>query len=271
MPDSNTPLIEVKGLGTQFGKDWVHKNLDLQIQSNRIITIIGDSGCGKTTLVREILLLQEITEGEIYLKGNKICDPHGPCKNAKHFTSKMGMMFQHGALFSGLTCLENVMFPLLEYTDYSKNTIAEIARLKLSMAGLSEEAHNKYPAELSGGMLKRTALARTIALDPEIIFLDEPSAGLDPEGAHELDKLIKGLKEFLNITIIMITHDLDSIWSIADEIIYLGQKRVLVHDTVRNAAEIEEYPGLYGFFNGPRGKAAQYYFKSQSTEQNINE
>ena len=271
MTSEATPLIQVKNLGTQFGSDWVHKNLNLDIYNNRIITIIGDSGCGKTTLVREILLLQEITEGEIYLKGNKICDANGPCKNSKQFASKMGMMFQHGALFSTLTCLENVMFPLFEYTDYSRSTIIEIAKLKLSLAGLSEVAHNKYPSELSGGMLKRTALARTIALDPEIIFLDEPSAGLDPEGAYELDKLIKGLKEFLNMTVIMITHDLDSIWSIADEIIYLGQKKVLAHDTVRNAAKIKEFPGLYGFFNGPRGQAAQSYFKSNQMELGINE
>ncbi|MFT6834163.1 MAG: phospholipid/cholesterol/gamma-HCH transport system ATP-binding protein [Francisellaceae bacterium] len=252
--NNESPIIQVKNLGTKFGTDWVHKNLDLDIYSNRIISIIGDSGCGKTTLVREILLLQEITEGEIYLMGNKICDAKGQCKNSKLYASKMGMMFQQGALFSNLTCLENVMFPLLEFTDYSQSTIADIARLKLSLAGLSELAHNKYPSELSGGMLKRTALARTIALDPEIIFLDEPSAGLDPEGAHELDCLIESLQSFLGITVIMITHDLDTIWKIADEIIYLGNKKVLAHDSVINAAKNTEIPGLNRFFNGPRGK-----------------
>jgi phospholipid/cholesterol/gamma-HCH transport system ATP-binding protein len=261
MPNTNKPLIEINGLGTCFDNNWVHKDLNLKIYPERTIAIIGDSGCGKTTLVREILMLQAIAEGEILLMGEKISDLGLDPIKSKLFASQMGMMFQHGALFSSLTVLENVMFPLTEYTDFSKATIADIARVKLALTGLATDAYNKFPSELSGGMLKRTALARTLALDPHIVFLDEPSAGLDPNGAYKLDLLIKNLQETLNLTVIMITHDLETIWNIVDEVIYLGDKRVLVHDTVENAAKMTEFKTLYQFFNGPRGKSAQQFGK----------
>ncbi|MBP9742503.1 MAG: ATP-binding cassette domain-containing protein [Burkholderiales bacterium] len=255
--DTDKPIIEVKNLGTYFSGLWVHKDLNLTIYPNRVITIIGASGCGKTTLVREILMLQSITEGEILLGGEEISQYNIDDANTKLLLSQVGMMFQQGALFSSMTIIENVMFPLQEYTDFSKSTIVEMAILKLKLTGLAESAYFKYPKEISPGMQKRVALARTLALDPKVIFLDEPTAGLDPNSASDFDVLISTLQQQLRLTIIMITHDLDSIWSISDEIVYLGEKRVLFHNTVAKAAECKEIPELYNYFNGPRGKLAR--------------
>jgi ABC-type transporter Mla maintaining outer membrane lipid asymmetry ATPase subunit MlaF len=253
-------IIEVKNLGTCFNGEWVHKNLNLTIMPNRIVTIIGASGCGKTTLVREILMLQPITEGEISLMGETISSYDIEDAYTKRVLSQMGMMFQQGALFSAYTVLENVMFPMLEYTDYSYQTVRELAYLKLKLTGLSELAYNKYPKEISPGMLKRVALARTLALDPKVVFLDEPTAGLDPNSAASFDELILGLQKQLQLTVIMITHDLDSIWHTSDEIVYLGDKRVLLHDSVKNAADNPKIADLYAYFNGVRGKIAKDYY-----------
>ncbi|WP_116963471.1 ABC transporter ATP-binding protein [Fastidiosibacter lacustris] len=248
----NQPIIEVKNLGTCFDGVWVHKNLNLSIYPHHITAIIGGSGSGKTTLIREILMLQPVTEGEIFLLGHKISDLYDDEIKRREFASQMGMMFQGGALFSALTSLENVMFPLQEYTSFSRDIVIDLARLKLKMVGLKEDAYNKYPSQLSGGMLKRVALARTLALDPAIIFLDEPSAGLDPHSMYELDQLILQLKQGLNLSIIMITHELKSIWRIVDEVVYIDDKRILVHDTVENAVKMTQYENLNNFFNGPK-------------------
>jgi phospholipid/cholesterol/gamma-HCH transport system ATP-binding protein len=256
------PIIETKNLGTCFNGLWVHKNLNLTIYPNRIITIIGASGCGKTTLVREILMLQPITEGEIYLSGLKITNYNIDNPQTKLMLSKVGMMFQQGALFSSLTALENVMFPLIEYTDFNKRSMQDIARLKLQLTGLPDAAFNKYPKEMSPGMLKRVALARTLALDPKVIFLDEPTAGLDPNSASSFDELISNLQKRLDLTVIMITHDLDSIWDISDEIVYLGNQKVLFHDTIENAANNTAIPELYEYFNGPRGLRSKEFHLS---------
>ena len=246
-------IIEVKNLGTCFDGQWIHKNLNLTINANRIVVIIGASGCGKTTLVREILMLQPITTGEIYLLGEKISSYDIESEETKYVLSKMGMMFQRGALFASLTVLENVMFPLLEYTKFSRETVKEIAYLKLRLTGLDETAYYRYPTEISGGMLKRVALARTLALDPKVVFLDEPTAGLDPNSASGFDELIATLQHQLGLTVILITHDLDTIWRVAHEVVYLGDKHVLFHDSVINASN-STIPELYEYFNGSRGK-----------------
>lgn len=253
------PIIEIKNLGTCFNDVWVHKNLNLNIYPNRIVNIIGASGCGKTTLIQEILMLQPITEGEIYLRGQKISDYNIEDIKTKNVLSQVGMMFQHSALFSSLTVLENVMFPLVEYTNFSKEVMRQIAHIKLRLTGLPDNAHHRYPTEMSGGMLKRVALARALALDPKVVFLDEPTAGLDPNSASGFDELISDLQKRLNLTVILITHDLDTIWSISDEIVYLGDGKVLFHDTVVKAANHKDIPELYEYFNGPRGKVTKAY------------
>ena len=261
------PVIEVKNLGTCFNEtEWVHQNLNLTIMPNRVVTIIGASGCGKTTLIREILMLQPLTEGEIYLMGEKISSYDLENPYTKKVLSQMGMMFQQGALFSSYTVLENVMFPLLEYSNFSYATVRELAYLKLKLSGLKEVAYNKYPKEISPGMLKRVALARTLALDPKVVFLDEPTAGLDPNSAASFDELILTLQQQLKLTVIMITHDLDSIWHISDEIVYLGDKQVLLHDSVINAANCQQIPDLYEYFNGTRGKITKAYYSRNSSQ-----
>ena len=264
MRNLDKPIIEIKNLGTRFGDEWIHKNLNLTIMPDRIVTIIGASGCGKTTLVREILMLQPISEGEIYLMGEKISSYDLENPYTKRILSQMGMMFQQGALFSSYTVLENVMFPILEYTNFSYEMVRELAYLKLKLTGLKEEAYNKYPKEISPGMLKRVALARTLALDPKVVFLDEPTAGLDPNSAASFDELMLTLQHQLKLTVIMITHDLDSIWHTSDEIVYLGQKKVLLHDSVKNAAEHPEISDLFNYFNGTRGKITKAYYSQQS-------
>lgn len=257
------PIIEIKKLGTKFGDEWIHKDLDLEIYPDRIITIIGASGCGKTTLIREILMLQAITSGEIFLMGEKISNYDLEDLVTKRALSQMGMMFQQGALYNSYTVLENVMFPILEYTDFSYNTVRELAYQKLRLTGLAETAYNKYPKEISPGMQKRVALARTLALDPKVLFLDEPTAGLDPNSAASFDTLILALQEQLGLTVIMITHDLDSIWHTSDEIIYLSNKKVTLHDTVIKASNRADIPDLYEYFNGTRGKITKAYYSQE--------
>ncbi|WP_235826820.1 ABC transporter ATP-binding protein [Facilibium subflavum] len=250
MPEKIKPIIEVKDLGTCFDDTWVHKNLNLTIYPHNITAIIGGSGSGKTTLIREILMLQPVTEGEIYLLGQKISNLYYDEPKRRYFASKMGMMFQSGALFSALTALDNVIFPLQEYTGFSREVMIDLARLKLKMVGLDEKAFDRYPSELSGGMLKRVALARTLALDPDIVFLDEPSAGLDPYSSKKLDELILQLKADLNLSIIMITHELESIWRIVNDIVYIDQMKVLVHDSLEKVAKLTQYESLKNFFHG---------------------
>ncbi len=252
--DYNKPIIEIINLGTCFNNLWIHKNLNLNIYPNRITTIIGSSGCGKTTLIREILMLQPITEGKIIINGEEISKYKVGTPQTKLLLTKVGMMFQQGALFSSLSIIENVMFPMLEYTNFSKKAILEIAQMKLLLTGLNKVNFYKYPKEISPGMQKRVSLARALVLDPKVIFLDEPSAGLDPNSASDFDDLIKNLQTELKLSVIMITHDLDCIWEISDEIVYIGNKKVLFHDSVLKAAECSGIPELYSYFNGKRGR-----------------
>ncbi|MEM1243923.1 MAG: ATP-binding cassette domain-containing protein [Pseudomonadota bacterium] len=222
--DNKSPVIEVNDLTTLYGDEVIHKRLNLTIYENEVLAIVGGSGAGKTTLLRAILLLHKAT-GSIKVYGNEIiADPHA---NLTRVRKLWGVMFQQGALFSSLTVLDNVAFPLFEYTRLDKKSVYEIAKLKIALVGLTLDSANKYPAELSGGMQKRLALARAIALDPLLLFLDEPTAGLDPKGASSLDALVLDLKQNLGLTVIMVTHDLDSLWRVSDRVAFLGEKKVL--------------------------------------------
>jgi phospholipid/cholesterol/gamma-HCH transport system ATP-binding protein len=218
-------IIDIHGLRSCYGTHVIHDNLDLQVKYGEILALVGGSGSGKTTLLRQMILLQRPDRGIIRLFDEEVtqCSP----KKQMQLQRRCGVMFQSGALFSSLTVLENVCFPLKEFTRLSVAEIKQIAMVKIHLAQFPADAVDKYPAELSGGMLKRAALARTIALDPEILFLDEPTAGLDPQSAAALDQLVLKLKKLLQLTVVMITHDLDSLMDVPDRIAFLAEQRVL--------------------------------------------
>jgi len=249
-------IIEVKGLKNFLGGHWVHNDLNLTIQKGEIIAIIGGSGCGKTTLLRSLLMLLRPTAGMIKVFDTEItqCTP----AQALQVQKRWGVLFQNNALFSSLTLLENVLFPLKEYAKLPKTMQNEIALLKIVLAGLEAEAGNKYPAELSGGMQKRGALARAIALDPELLFLDEPTAGLDPNSAGDLDQLILKLHDSLGLTVVIVTHDLDTLWTVPQRVIFLGEGKVLAAEPMRELVQ-NQHPLIRDYFSGPRAQYAHRY------------
>ncbi len=248
------PIIEIRGLRTYLGGQWVHDGIDLDIFPGEILAIVGGSGTGKSTLLRNIIMLQRPTEGTINMLGREITS-YGPTE-LRSLERNWGVTFQHSALFSSLTLLENVSFPLFEHTALSKKLIHELALLKIVMTGLDADAAIKYPAELSGGMQKRAALARALALDPQLLFLDEPTAGLDPQGASGLDELVLQLKENLGLTIVMVTHDLDTLWRVADRVAFLGEGKLLCLGTMSELVGSQQ-PIVKEYFSGPRAQAAQ--------------
>ncbi len=247
-------VIEIRGLKTQFGAQVIHENLDLDIYRGEVVGIVGSSGAGKSVLVREILTLVKPKAGSIRVFGVNILEASP--RQLNRLSECLGMLFQQGALFTSLTIRENVAVPLLEHTRLERRLIEAIAELKIALAGLPADAADKYPAQLSGGMIKRAALARALALDPDLLFLDEPSAGLDPVSANELDELILQLKESLRLTVVLITHDLDSLWRVTDRVAFLGERRVLGYDTME-ALSRSDQPLIKAYFGGPRGRAVQ--------------
>lgn len=248
------PVIRIRGLKTQFGAQVIHENLDLDIYRGEVVGIVGGSGTGKSVLLREILSLVKPKAGSIHVFGLDILAASP--RQLRRLSECFGMLFQQGALFTSLTVRENVAVPLLEHTQLDRKLIDAIADLKIALAGLPADTGDKYPAQLSGGMIKRAALARALALDPELLFLDEPSAGLDPVSANELDELILQLKESLRLTVVLITHDLDSLWRVTDRVAFLGERRVLGYDSVE-ALSRSEQPVIKAYFGGPRGRSAQ--------------
>jgi len=245
-------IIEVIGVGNYLGGNWVHKGLNLTVDRGEIIAIIGASGCGKTTLLRSILMLREFSEGQINVFGMDV----GKCSEMDSYRicQRWGVMFQSGALFSSLCVLENVMFPMQEYSRLSKAHQKEVALLKIALTGLEIEAACKYPAELSGGMKKRAALARAISLDPELIFLDEPTAGLDPKSAGELDNLVLHLRSSLGLTCVIVTHDLDTLWAVPDRVVFMGEGKVLAATSMAEMVK-QDHPLIKEYFEGPRAEA----------------
>lgn len=250
---ANDNIIEVKELRTELGNHIVHEGLNLSVKRGEILGIVGGSGSGKTTLLREMLCLTKPTSGSIRIFDQEVTTI-SPSQLLK-VQRRWGVLFQENALFSSLSLLENVSFPLQEHTLLDSKTISELALLKILLAGLPAEAAIKFPSELSGGMLRRAGIARAIVLDPELIFLDEPTAGLDPNTAAGFDELILDLQRTMGLTIVMITHDLDSLWRITNRVAFLGDGKVTCIDTMANLVKNPD-PQIQSFFGGPRGKAA---------------
>ncbi|MCZ6588321.1 MAG: ABC transporter ATP-binding protein [Alphaproteobacteria bacterium] len=245
-------ILRVSGLRTQFGAEVIHDNLELTIERGEILGIVGGSGSGKSVLLRAMVGLIRPAAGQITVLGKDITALNDAARAA--LQKRIGVLFQDGALFSSQTVAQNIMLPLAEHTDLPPALRLEIAELKINMVGLPPDAANKYPSELSGGMRKRAGLARALALDPEILFLDEPTAGLDPIGAAAFDQLIGELRQALNLTVIMVTHDLDSLGAICDRIAVLLDKRVKV-GTMQSLRQDTE-PWIHEYFHGPRARAA---------------
>ncbi len=250
-----TVAIQVKGLQSGFGESIIHNNLDLTIYKGEIIALVGGSGCGKTTLLKQLLGLHKPTRGEMTILGVDILKPGADLRVLQR---RWGVLFQQGALFSSLSVLENVVFVLKELTTLSKDTIETIAYMKMKMAQFPLDSAHKYPSELSGGMLKRAALARAIVMDPELLFLDEPTAGLDPISAASLDALVVNLQKSLGLTIVLVTHDPDTLWTAVDRVAFLGDKRVLA---VKPMAELvcDPHPVIQAYFASARTKRKEQH------------
>ena len=247
-------VIEISKVSTRFGDHVVHSELDLEVRRAEIFALIGGIGSGKTTLLREMILLQRPDSGSIRVLGvdlHKLGDDE-----ALALRRRWGVMFQHGGLFGSLTVKENVGLPLREHTELEDVLIDEIAAWKLAMTGLKPEVGAQYPSELSGGMMKRASLARALALDPELLFLDEPTAGLDPVSAGGVDELVRKLRDLFGLTIVMITHDLDLLWQVADRVAVLAEGKVQGIGSMAELSRMDN-PAIRQFFDGPRGRAAQ--------------
>jgi phospholipid/cholesterol/gamma-HCH transport system ATP-binding protein len=257
-------VIEISKLSTRFGEHIVHSAIDLEVRRAEVFAIIGGSGSGKSTLLREMILLHRPDSGSIRVLGvdlAKIAD-----QDALALRRRWGVMFQQGGLFASLTVHENVGLPLREHTALDDALIDEIATAKLALTGLRSDVGAQYPAELSGGMMKRASLARALALDPELLFLDEPTAGLDPDSAGGVDELVRKLRDLFGLTIVMITHDLDLLWQVAGRVAVLAEGKVQGTGSMSELARMP-HPAIRKFFDGPRGRAAQEQEERQTDVQ----
>ncbi len=251
---SADPIIRLRGVTNAFGPQVVHDGLDLDVMRGEVLGIVGGSGTGKSVLLRTIAGLRRPQGGTIEIFGQDATTASGEARAA--LDRRMGVMFQDGALFSALTVRENVEVPMRAVRTLDRDTRRALADLKISLSGLPWFAGGKYPSELSGGMRKRAGLARALALDPEIVFLDEPTAGLDPIGATAFDELIKGLSRSLGLTVFLVTHDLDTLHATCDRIAVLAEKKVLVTGTMAEMLDVD-HPWVREYFHGPRARAAQ--------------
>ena len=247
-------IISVRGLRNGFGEQIVHDGLDLDVRRGEILGVVGGSGTGKSVLMRSIIGLQPPLAGDVTVFGEETLDRDEI--ETIDIRKRWGVLFQGGALFSTLTVAENVEVPLREfYPELKQSLLHEIAAYKVVMTGLPADAGPKFPAELSGGMKKRAGLARALALDPELLFLDEPTAGLDPIGAAAFDELIRGLQTTLGLTVFLITHDLDTLYAICDRVAVLADKKVIAVGTIDELLALD-HPWIQEYFRGPRGRAA---------------
>jgi phospholipid/cholesterol/gamma-HCH transport system ATP-binding protein len=253
-PDQATPLVEIRGLSTVFDtpekKFVVHENLDLTVWPGEVLSIVGGSGTGKTVLLRQMLGLETPAAGEVRVLGQPLAE-----LGQKGAASRIGMLFQHGALFSAFSVLENIAFPLRELKTLPSLLVREAAMVKLQMVGLKPEDADKMPADLSGGMVKRAALARALVMDPPLLLLDEPTAGLDPESSDGFVTLLRSLHRDLALTVIMVTHDLDTLFELSTRIAVLADRRVIVSGPPKEVITFQ-HPFIHDFFLGERGQRA---------------
>jgi phospholipid/cholesterol/gamma-HCH transport system ATP-binding protein len=247
------PLIEVRGLVNRFGTQVVHDGLDMEVWPDEVFGIVGGSGAGKSVLLRSILGLQQPDAGSVRIEGHDITSLSET--QLRPIKARYGVAFQSGALYSGLSVLQNVQLPMLEYFDFPPQLLDELALLKIRLVGLPADAAGKYPAELSGGMVKRAAIARALALDPALLFLDEPTSGLDPVSAEAFDELVLFLQKQLKLTIVMITHDLDSIFRTCNRVGVIVNRR-MESDTVERIVE-HPNPWIQEYFHGERARGAR--------------
>jgi len=246
-------VIRVRGLVTRFGAQTVHDGLDLDVRRGEVMGVVGGSGSGKSVLLRTVIGLKRPEAGQIEVLGREV--EHLSDEEARQLDQRWGVLFQDGALFSSLTVMQNIEVPLREHIPMPEPLMDEIAACKIAIVGLPEATADKFPSQLSGGMRKRAGLARALALDPEILFLDEPTAGLDPIAAADFDKLIGDLKASLDLTVFLVTHDLDTLFAICDRVAVLVDNKIRVGTLAQHLAD--DHPWIRSYFHGPRGRAAQ--------------
>ncbi len=248
------PVIQVRGLRNRFGAQTVHDQLDLDVYAGEVLGIVGGSGTGKSVLLRTIVGLNEPDAGQIHVLGT---DMRRAAPEARAGVRRqIGVAFQDGALFSSLSVLQNVMAPMRTHLALGERLMAELSKFKVNLVGLPTSSYHKYPSELSGGMRKRAALARALALDPQVVFLDEPTAGLDPIGAAAYDDLVLRLQASLGLTVFMVTHDLDSLYAICNRVAVLAERRVYASGPIEEMAQVDHL-WIQEYFGGPRARAAQ--------------
>ncbi len=254
MNDAHTPVIDISGLWTQFGDFVVHRDLNLRVEQGDILSLVGGSGSGKTTLLRQMLGLATPTRGNVRIFGEDLRDIDTVRLQA--LRARWGMLFQHGALFSALSAFDNVAQPMRELRVLPESLIRDATLLKLNMVGITPEDGIKMPADLSGGMIKRVALARALALEPELLFLDEPTAGLDPSLADSFVELIRMMHQAMHLTVVMVTHDLDTVFALSNRIAVLADQHVVALGTPQEVMAVS-HPFIQQFFQGERGMRAQ--------------
>ena len=250
---SERPVVEIEHLTTRFGRQVVHRDISLEVRRDEVLALVGGSGSGKTTLLRQMLGLERPAEGRVQVFGVDLA--RGGKEELSAIRSRWGMLFQNGALFSALSVYDNIALPLQELRQLEPALIHDLVMLKLEMVGIEPRHANKMPSELSGGMVKRIALARAIALDPELLFLDEPTAGLDPDRSESFVHLIQALRPELRMTVVMVTHDLDTLFALADRVAVLAHAKLVAVDSLAEIIKVDD-PFVCNFFCGERGRRA---------------